>query len=464
MGNNKKYKELAEFILQKVGGRENITFATHCMTRLRLTVKDKSIVSEKEIENLEGVIGTQWSNDQFQIIIGQSVGDLYSQFAGIADFAEEGSEQLNISANNKKFKITDIFSVISACIVPLIPILLGAGLIKAVGVVALSLGWLTAESPTYLMLNVAGDAGFYFLPIYSAYTAAKKFNTNPALAMLLGAMLLHPNFVSLISEGKELSWFGIPVYSASYGSMIFPSIMIVFVMGYVQRFFARKSPDAIRSIVEPFFTLLIMIPLAFAIIAPLGVMLSDYIALGLSWIYDTFGFIAVGILASIYPLLILTGMHTALGPIVINNYSVVGYDPFISASNYIANFCQSAASFAVGLKAKSKTTKPTAVSCGITAIAAGVTEPALFGISVRYKTPLIASMIGAFVGGCYIGITTVHKYVMGGSPGVFGLVTFIAENPMNLLNMLIGVAIAFIITFIFTLLLFKEAASKVSER
>jgi PTS system beta-glucosides-specific IIC component len=459
MEKQNKYTILADSIVGLMGEKENISSFTHCMTRLRFNVKDKGLVDVEKIEQLSGVVGTQWANDQLQIIVGQGVGDAYNLICEKSGLKKEGGIDENLDTKKKKFGIISVFEGITGCIVPLIPLFLASGLIKVLIVLGNLVGILPDKSSTYLVLSYASDAALYFMPIFVGYTAAKKFGADVSLAMGLCSILVYPNLVAAFAKGS-VTIFGLPVYHATYSNMIFPSIMVVFVMHYVEQFFKKIMPEIVRVMMVPLCTILVMLPLTLCLIAPAGIVLGNGIAWLVEFVYNTVGFLGVGLLAGLYPLLIITGMHSTLAPVCISFFTKFGFDPLIIPACYIANFNQSAAAFAVAIKSKDKNIKGIASSASATAFLAGVTEPALFGVTFRYRTPLIASVIGGFVGGCYVGIMGCKLVAMSGL-GVFALAGFLSSNVMNFVNYIIGTVLGMIVTFVITLILYKE--KKTSE-
>lgn len=446
-------KQLASQVVANVGGKENISSALHCMTRLRLNVKDKSRVNVDAISNLKGVIGAQWSGDQFQVIIGQEVGDVYKELVAQTGIASEAAVNENLDEKKKGFSFGAIIDAISGCLIPAIPIVTGAGMLKVVLIFATMFGWMGADSPTYQVLSFASDAGFYFLPVFIGAFAAKKFNTNIGLGMLLGAILLHPTFVSNVSAGTAMSIFGLPIYAASYGSTIFPSILAVFVMKYVYDFFTKYVPTAVKVILVPLLTILVMLPLTLCAIGPAGSFIGIYLAKAIMWLYNTVGFLGVGVLAGLYPVMVITGTHGALFPPMMQALTTLGYDPIVGMAGVMANLCQGAATLAVGVKNKDE--RSNAISCAITAIFGGVTEPAMFGINLKYKTPLYAVIGGGFIGGCIAGLLKVYMYALGGSAGIFGFAGFVGPDSTNLINFFISIVIGMVATFILTMILYK---------
>lgn len=455
MAKNKKYDVLADEILHLVGGKENIKFLTHCMTRLRFNVKDKGLVKIDEIDQLAGVVGSRWAGDQLQIIIGQTVEDVYSLICEKAGLEKESAIDVEESKKSK-FSLNTLFDAISGCITPVIPVLVGAGMIKVVVLFGELTGLLATGSNTHNILSFVGDAGFYFLPIMVGASSAKKFGANQYLGMLMGGILVYPELVNLMGQGASLSVFGLPIFATYYPYSIFTSILIVFVMSYIEKFIAKHSHEAIRSITEPLFTILIMIPLSLCLLAPLGAIVGTYFTDGILWLYQTTGFLSVALLAAVIPFVVMTGMHSAFDPYLIQAYAKSGSEPIGSVVFFINNFNQGAASAAVAVCTKDVKLKAIAASGAITAIVGGVCEPAMYGVNLRLKKPMYASMIGSAVAGAYVGLTHVLSYAYPGNAALFGMLTFVGPDKMNLVNFIIGMVLGIIVTFVATIVLVKR--------
>lgn len=455
MAKEAKYAKLAESVLRQVGGKENITFFTHCMTRLRFNLKDKSVVDLEEIKKIEGVLGVQWSNEQLQIVIGQTVGDAYNLICEMADMKKEEAIDENLDGK-KKLSIGAFFDAIAGCLTPLISPLIGAGLIKCVIILGELFGVLTPEMPTYTVLSFVSDAGFYFLPVFIGATAAKKFNASVGLGMLVGAMMIHPNFIAAVSEGSSLNIFGLPVYAGNYASSIFPSLMAVYVMSYVERFFKKHSPEFLRTILVPFGTILVMMPLTLCVLAPAGSFIGNYISIAIIWLYEKTGFLGVAVLCALYPLLVMTGMHGAMVPYMFQTFATLGYEPIVCTACIISNISLGAASAAVAVKEKEKNAKSTALSGSITAILGGITEPALYGTCVKYKTPLYGAIIGNFVGGALGGLLKVYSYAFAGSSGVLAVTGFIGPTPSNVIFFILSMVVGSLVSFVATMIMYKR--------
>lgn len=464
MKRNSKYDTLVDTVIDLVGGKDNISYFTHCITRLRFSIKDKGQVKECDIEKLSGVAGINWSGSQLQIIIGQAVPEVYAAICERYDFDREKELDENLDKGKRRVNINSFFDAISGCIIPLLPILIGIGFIKIFLMFATMTGFMNSESSTYVVLNFASNAGFNFLPVFVGATAAKKFGANMGLGMLVGAIFMHPTFVSLVAEGTDLSVFGLPIYPASYTTTIFPTLITVWVMAPIEKFIAKLSPESIKVILEPFITMMIMIPLGLCLLGPIGAFIGNYLASSLMWLYDKTGFLGVSILAGCYSLIVMTGMHTALTPYRLNSLTTLGYEPIICTAMIINNINQGAASIGVAIKTKDKELKSTAYSCAISAIVAGITEPAMYGINVRFKKPLYAAIIGGLCGGAVAGLGKTACYEVFGSAGVFALPTYLTGDLSNLIWMLIGVFTGFAVTLVITLITYKENGEMKNEK
>lgn len=458
----KDYDELAKSIIKLIGGKENIARCMHCYTRLRFNLKDTGLVDLDEIKKLD-VISAMFSGEQLQIVIGNEVNEVYDSVCKLANLENENpiEEQLDSVKEKLTFKtvINKIIDGIVGCMVPLLPILVGSGLIKAFIAIAENLG-VSAEAPTLVTLTFVADAAFYFMPVFIGGFAAKKFGANTALGMMLGASLIHPTFVSMVSAGNPGSIFGIPIYSASYSSTVVPAILSVWVMSYVEKFISKHSPKSLRTILEPVLTLLIMIPLTFCALAPLGAMLSSAFANILNWFYNTCGFVAVAVLSAIIPFVVMLGMHVGTVPIAINSIATIGADYLIMPAFFISNFTQGAACLAVGIKAKDQKLKAFAFSSAFSNMVPGISEPGMYGITLRYKTPMIGAMIGAAIAGAYFGLAHVGCYTFM-APNLFQLAAY-SNVTSNLTNAIIGVIIGIVASFIATIILYKPEANKES--
>ncbi|MBP3663618.1 MAG: PTS transporter subunit EIIC [Tyzzerella sp.] len=442
-----KYENLVNNVLDLVGGKDNVSSFTHCITRLRFNLKDRGLVNVDQIQSLDGVVGAQWSGEQLQIIIGpnvEKVFDAINKKYHLAEVKAEGDKK----SSGKKNPVTAMIEAIAGCLIPLIPLLTSVGMLKVFLMLVSMAGIMDSASSTYQMINLVADAGLYFLPVFVAATAAKKFNATLGLAMLLGAMLIAPNFIANVSAGTAMTIFGIPVTPASYSSQIFPTIMSVFVLSKIEKVFKKFMPSILHSFLTPLLVMMIMIPLTFCAIAPIGTVLSSYITAAIVWINETFGFLGVAIYACLSPIMVLTGMHVGMVPYLMQCMTTIGYDPIVTVAGVISNINRGIVCLAVALKSKMADRKGAALSAGVTAIVGGVTEPALFGIMVPLKSPLYGCLIGSFVGGLVAGLFKVYLIAFPGSMGLFAIPCY-SNIPMFLLALAVSAVISFAYTFVF---------------
>ena len=447
------YTELGQEILSLVGGQENVSGLTHCATRLRFNLRDESKAKTDQLKDTPGVLGVVQNGGQYQIIIGNDVNHVYKPIMEIChldertDAADEGV---------KKGWGSRLIDTITGIFTPVLPAITAAGMLKAVLALCTAFGWLTAADSTYQILNFMADAAFYFLPIPLANSAAKKFGCNPYIAMLLGGMLLHPNFTAMVASAKEtgemISFLGLPVYAASYSSSV---ILIVLAQSYIEPVADRISPKAIKFFTKPLITTLVTGLLGLLILGPVGYIVATWIADGINALNTYAGWLVPLVLGALFPLLVMTGTHYGIIPIGINNRMTTGFDTIVYPANLCSNIAQGASSFAVALKTKKEKVRELGWSAGITAVC-GITEPALYGVNMRYKTPLIAACIGGGAGGLFVGLMGVRNYA-GGSPGLMTLPGYIGERGFyDLSNACIGAAIAFAVSFAVTWFLFHD--------
>lgn len=462
----KNYEEMAARLIALVGGEENVTIFAHCITRLRFNLKDRGIPNLDEIKEVPGVVGVQWSGEQLQIIIGQDVGKVYDLICQKTNLAKQQTieEKLDNAPQKSGFKVSSVFEAISGCLVPVLPVLMGGAFVKVLIILLSNFNLISTDSNTYFVLNFAANASTYFLPVLLGASAAKKFNTNIYLGIFMGAVLLAPDFVSAGSAGSTMSLFGIPItyLTYGYGGTIFPIIMIVFVMSYVEKFWKKISPNVLRSILVPFGTIIVMLPIALCALGPVGHFIGSLICKVVAFIYDHAGFLAVAIVASLYPLLVMTGMHMSLMPIRIQYCTTMGFDPIIKVASTISNYNQGIACLGVALRTKDEDLKATAFGAAASALLGGISEPALFGVILPYKRPLYAAMIGSCVGGLIAGMFGTVAYLTGGT-GIFALTAFIGEREHNLLQYLIALVAGMIVTFVLSYLFGVKKESKIGQ-
>lgn len=452
------YKEVGHQVLALVGGKENVVSVTHCATRLRFELRDKSIAQTKALENTPGVISVVDGGGQYQVIIGNEV---QTSFKVIQK--EIGHQQVKKSEPNGKQEswISRLISVISTTFTPMIPAITGAGMIKAILAILTLTGVLTDSSQTYIILNTIADAAFYFMPVLLAYGAAIKFEVSPILAITIAGGMLHPNLSALFASGEPISFLGLPVLAADYAGSVLPIIFTVWIMSYVEPFADRVSPSFIKFFTKPMLVLLIMGPLALVVIGPFGTLLNDFVATGAEWINDRASWLIPFLMGGLQPFLVVTGTAWAMTPIATMQLTKNGSEMINGPGMLASNIAQSGATFAVAFKTKNKELKQLAMSTGLTALM-GITEPSLYGVTLKLKKPLVASMIGGAIAGLYAGLSGLVRYAFV-SPGLAALPAFIGENPMNIVHAIVTCLIAFFVTFIIAYLLGFEDPEATEE-
>lgn len=440
------YKKLGYDLLPLVGGVDNISKLTHCATRLRFEFCDRSKVDKAAIENTLGVISVVEKGGQFQVVVGNDVPVTYrvliNEMGGTAAKSSSGS-----SSDDEKEKtgiITNIISAISTTFTPVIPALIGGGMIKAVLSILVLCG-LDDSSSTYAVLNLISDAAFYFMPVLLAYGAAIKFECNPVLAMTLACALLHPTWSGMVSAGEGVDFFYIPVHLVDYSYSVIPIILSIWLMSYVEKFAEKYTPSIIKFFLKPLIILFISVPIALVIVGPLGSFLNSVIEAGANIINAKASWLLPMLMGALQPFLVLTGTAWAMTPIATVQISSLGYEIVNGPGMLASNIAQGGATLAVALKTKNSQLKQLASSSGFTAVM-GITEPCLYGVLLRLKKPLIASMIGGGIGGIYAGISGLVRYAFV-SPGLAALPAFIGANPMNIVHAVITCIISFAAAF-----------------
>ncbi|CYV02376.1 PTS transporter subunit EIIC [Streptococcus suis] len=437
-----KYKNTALAILEAVGGEKNVLRATHCVTRLRLELKDENIVSDERVKSISGVLGIMKKNGQYQIILGNDVANYYKEFTALGKFDSDSVQQVK-----KANVLEQVIEYIAGSMTPLIPAMLGGGMIKVLVIVLPMLGLLKADSQSISFLAFFGDAPYYFMPIFLAYSASQKLKVTPALAMSVAGILLHPNFVQMVSTGDPLHFLGAPVTPASYGSSVIPILIMVWLMKYIEAVFNKVTPAVTKSFLQPTLVLLVSGFIALVLVGPLGVIVGEGLSQLVEQMHGVAGWLTLAVLGAIMPFIVMTGMHWAFAPIFLAA-SIATPDVLILPVMLGSNLAQGAASMAVAFKSKNSNTKQIAFAAGFSALFAGVTEPALYGVTLKYKKPLYAAMIGGGLAGLFVGLTGVKAYLFA-VPSLIALPQFIySEAASNITNAMIAAAISIIVTFI----------------
>jgi len=455
-----KYEQLAKDIIQNVGGRDNVSSLAHCVTRLRFKLKDESKAHTDVLKNMDGVVTVIQSGGQYQVVIGNHVSEVYADVNTVAGFSGDSSAASDDSGQ-KVSLFNRFIDMISGVFAPTLGVLAATGMIKGLTALFLSIGWLVKESGTYIILNAIGDCLFYFFPIFLGYTAAKKFNANIFIGMAIGAALVYPT-LSTVSAGTPLytlfggtpfespvhiTFLGIPVILMTYSSSVIPIIVSAYVGSKFENFFKRVIPSVVRTFMVPFCTLLITIPLAFLIIGPVATWAGQLVGAAILGVFNLSPIIAGLLLGAFWQVFVIFGLHWGFVPIAMNNLSNLGSDPIL-AGMFGASFAQTGVVLAILIKAKSTKLKSLSIPAFISGIF-GVTEPAIYGITLPRKKPFILSCIGGAVGGAIIGAMGTKAYIVGGL-GVFGIPSYIGPNGIDsgFYGAIIGMIVSFIVGFV----------------
>ncbi|CEE02850.1 beta-glucosides PTS, EIIBCA [Caldibacillus thermoamylovorans] len=443
-----KYENLSKQIIKAVGGKNNIISVVHCATRLRFTLKDESKANDEEVKAIKEVLSLVKKGGQYQLVIGNNVDLVYNELVKIANINPKPDKK----EKDDRSVFDKIIGSITGSIAPVIPLLAGCGIGKVLLLVLTMLGVLAKESQTYMILNFIFDTGFYFMPGFVGFSAAKIFGSNQYLGAFLGLVTVHPDWVSLVSAEKPVEFLGIGVSLVKYSSTLVPAILSVWIMSYIERFAKKIVPEMIKVFAEPLLIVILSVPLTFIVIGPVGNFISNLVADGSMFIYNHGGFIAIPILAMVYPWLVSIGIHKALSPVSISLVAERGFDPIIRVVALCSNMAQAAASLAVSFKTKNKALKSLAFSSSMTAFLGGITEPAMYGVNLKLKKPMYASMIGGAVAGLFAGIVKLKAFIYV-TPGLLSLAMWISEDENFLFLAIVTLIISSIVTFIATWIL-----------
>ena len=443
-------KETATAIVELIGGKENIAHLEHCSTRLRFTLKDNSLVQKDALEKVDGVIGVR-QNVQCQVIIGNDVVEVYDEVMNVlgheltADGGSEGKQKQSWGAVLLDF-IISIFQ-------PLIPAVAGGGVLKSLLLLASVTGLMDNTSQTYQILNLIGGAPLYFLPILVAITTANKLKVNQLVAVSAVGALILPELTTLLTDGAAFMGFGLQ--NIAYASQVFTAILTVLFYAQIEKLFTRISPKPIRIFFVPMMSLVITVPVALLILGPLGFEVGTIFSAAIIWLYAHLGWVATGILAAVLPLMVVTGMHKAMIPYAVSSMSEMGAELLYLPASLAHNIAEAGACFAVSVRTKDQKLRSTAVSAGISALF-GITEPALYGVTILHKRVLYGVMASSLVGGAVAGLFAIKAFALVG-PGLASITMFVDEaNPMNLVWAMVTLGVSFAVSFVLVLFLFKD--------
>lgn len=454
MADNRK---IAEDVLAAVGGKENVSGVTHCMTRLRFTLKDSGVPDTAKVKKIKGVIGAQESGGQYQVIIGQNVPKVYDEVCAMGGFAKRAAIDENLDAPKEKLTLrslgNSILNYLSGSMVALIPILMAGGLFKCIGTLIgpQVFGLVPETDPTYLLFNTyLFDAAMYLLPVYLGYSAAKKIGASPVLGMFCGGILICPDIVALVASGETtLTVYGISAPLQNYQQTVLPILLSVAALYWVERFFKKVVPDVLSTIFTPFLTMVVMVPIEFIALAPLGNEMGNLLSAVLFGMAENGGigfYIGMVIVGGLWQLFVLTGMHVAVVLPALATFMALGEDKFIFVASNFAMIAVWGAVLGAALRIRNKEEKALTFGYLVSAILGGVTEPALFGCVMRFKHMIPCMVIGGAVSGLLAGILDVTIGMPGANSNFLVFLGYLTPGMGNLVNFGICFAVAFVVS------------------
>lgn len=445
------YSQLSRQIIENVGGENNVVSLVHCATRLRFKLKDMSNVNKESIKELEGVISVVESGGQFQVVIGNTVGSVYSEIIKIIKIGEMSNEKESTD-NNIFNKAIDI---ITGILTPFMGALAGAGVLKGLLAIFVSLQWIDKASSTYSILFAASDSLFYFMPLIIAFTAAKKFDANPIMAVTIAGALIYPSIVNMMNSSNQIEFLGIPIFTANYAYTIIPIIIATWILSVFEKLCNKAIHENVRGILTPLICLVVIVPLCFIVFGPLGNFLSNIISIIYSFIYNLSPIVIGALVGGLWQVAVMFGIHWGFIPVMLNNISKYQLDtlnPLLGP----ANFSQGGAALGVYFKTKNNKLKSASRSGAFVALF-GITEPAIYGATLKLKKPFICGCIGGAVGGAITGYF--HSEALGlVSPG---LLTIPVLYGPGFKGALIGIAVSYVLAAVLTYIVgFDDIAKK----
>ncbi len=469
-----KYENLAKEILENVGGKENINSLTHCVTRLRFRLKDESKANDEALKNNPGVVTVMKSAGQYQVVIGNHVPLVYADVCELAGISN-GTQQVEDEAPQGLFN--KLIDIISGCFQPILGPLCAAGIIKGLNaLLVFILGSSFSNSGTYMILNAIGDSIFNFLPIILGYTAAKKFNVNVIVGMIIGATLCYPTIQTdtLSAAGKAIGtlpfigsyytkFIGIPFVSGNYTSTVVPVICIVALAAQIQKIAKKFVPEMLQNFFVPFFVLIISLPIGLLVIGPVVSLLTTVLSNMFAGLYAFSPIVTAFVIGALWQCLVIFGLHWALVPMAMVNIGNLGYDTILPGM-LGTTFAATGVLAAMYLKLKDENKKALAIP-GVISAFCGVTEPAIYGFLLPEKTPFVFSCIGGAVGGAIMGTVAAKQYVIGGL-GIFSVVNYISPkgNATGMIVSLIAGAVSLVVGFVLTMIFYKTNDQQVENK
>lgn len=456
------YTKLVNEIVEAMGGKDNITSCWHCATRLRFELKDQGLMKNDQIDHIKGVVGKSFAGDQIQLIIGPNVSDVYDLLCDQYGIKKEHVINENLDDGGKLTfhkALNGAITAIADSFIPIIPAIVASSFISLIPTIfgPTMLNVLSAESDLYILLTFIGNVGFYFLPVFMGMTAAKRFGTSQVLGLFIGCMMLHPTLIDIVNSGEPFTVFFIPMTAVSYSSSTIPAFLSVWIMSYIEKFFKKHIPHALHMVFVPLFTVLLMVPITLTVVGPLGTMIGNVLS---SFVLQVAGFntitqiITGTVIGGVFIFAIMFGIHIPLFMIAIEVYTANGgSEAVILPGMMCAVFALLGMEIGAALKAEDPENRALAISYLVTHAIGGITEPAIFGIGIRYKKPIICSCIGAAIGAFFLQVLGVPQYTIVASSNVLAVTSFAGGPMMHFVLGATGLGIcvvaAAIITYLF---------------
>lgn len=438
-----KYLDLATDILNYMGGASNIKKVWHCATRLRFNVKDNNKVNQKELEKLKGIIQVVYGHEQWQLVIGTQVADVYDQLINMKEIKDSKNLIKEKEAKNKERTgflglLNKFISFISSLFMPFLNAICGAGVLKGVLALCTTMKWLKETSGTYVLLNAAADSLFYFLPIFIAFNAAKQLKVDRFVSVTIAGALLYPQITTLATKNITIKFLGIPVIPMSYSSSVIPIILSIWLLSYLEPMLKRLIPDSLKYVFVALIELVIMVPLTLIVVGPIGSTISSALANSIMTIYNHASLFAGLLIGGLWQVIVMFGFHWMILPLIMSNIAKLGQDPIFPIA-CAAVMSQAGAALGVFLKAKDNKTKQISGSACIAAIF-GITEPTLYGVTLKYKKPFYIAISCSALGGIVIGLSNVEAHAFA-FPSILSIPTYLGHG---FVGEIIGLLISFV--------------------
>ncbi|QDH22719.1 beta-glucoside-specific PTS transporter subunit IIABC [Saccharibacillus brassicae] len=452
-----KDQEIAKKVIEGVGGENNVSSVFHCATRLRFKLKDTSKADKEGLSQTPGVVTVVESGGQFQVVIGNNVPEVFKSMMEQSNLKDAESAEGSESTEEKGSLLNRAVDMISSIFSPLLGALAGAGVLKGLVALFLVLEWITPESGTYLILNAASDSVFTFLPIFLAITSSRRFKTNMFVSVAIAGALVYPAIATAQGAAEALTFLGIPIVLVTYTTSVIPIILAVWVQSYVEKFFSSFIHQSVKNILVPMCTLLVVVPLTFLAFGPIGNIISEGLASGYTWLYNLSPIVAGLIAGGLWQVFVIFGVHWGFVPIMLSNLGTIGYDTMLPmlAAPVLA---QAGALFGIFLKAKNRDLKALSGSATLAGIF-GITEPGIYGITLKYKKPFILACISGAIGAAIIGAGG-GRAISFALPSVLAIPAYVGTG---FATTVIGIAVAFALAALLNLFLFKEPVAEAAK-